>query len=524
VRQLKHPAAKNLFRAMTGQTHDVAVRRPGIRALTERLQADIASPVHPTRILAYSKKDQLPVLLSEEDRETHIHLLGSTRQGKSRLIQLLMQGDIERGFGCCLLDPSDSGDTAVAVLKHCAEIGFEKVVYINPSDFQDFNAVPVINPFDYDMPAGSNVGNIKNALQILWQTEMSETPRIEKYLDATLTAIHRAGGTLADIRYFLDDDKDYFADERWHIINALAGWDDYQRGILKRPFEHKRTFENHYQPTVNRLAPFIDPYLQRIFGSRGPAIPFADLIMEGWVILLNLDSEGIWGRDLKPQKLLGTLVVDQVIRGVYRARRNGWRGRFNLYIDEVGDFSTPDLPYIIDKKSKAGLRITVAHQRFNQIKDSNVLSSLRSIGNKVLFWVRTEDDRRQMMRDMGYGGKISLDDVSFELGSTPKQEAVFSINKTNPVLARLVDVPDSEVSDKKLRSFKEFIYSEYVWMHPPNDIDDEIHARFANAQPVPNRGDGDSAEDFVEQLSGKGRKGKNSKRARPSKRGTVPDD
>jgi hypothetical protein len=474
----KHEGAEILYRHLAGVSRELRNNRPGLPALTRKLRTDIGSPNQPTRLLAYERKTNLPVLLSEEDRETHTHLIGATRQGKSKLLQLLIQGDIDRGFGCCLLDPSEGGDTANAVLKYCASIGFEKVVYINPHDFKDFDAVPVIDPIVRDMPSSVTVGNIKNALQILWQSEAHETPRIEKYIPVTLAAIQAAGGCLSDIKYFLDNDEDYFLDERWQIIRSLKEIDLSQYAVLRRPFTKKSTFENHYQPTVNRLSPFADPYLQLMFGSRKNAIPFADLIVEGWVILVNLDAQGVWGRDSKPHKLLGTMILDQVIHGVYRAQGWGWRGRFYLYVDEVGDFATPDIPYVIDKKSKTGLRLTVAHQRFAHIKDLNVLSSVRSIGNKVMFFVRTEDDRRMMMRDMGYGGSLPLDEVSFELGHIAKQEAVFTINKQNPVLARLVDVDTPDVSDEQLSAFKRFIYGSYKWMHAPKDIETEIRERF----------------------------------------------
>src|SRR4051794_6047105 len=110
--EYKKPGPGILYRPLLGKPREGLLARPGLRAHTDKLRTDIGSPNHPTRLLAHSKKDNLPILLSEEDRETHMHLLGGTRQGKSRLLQLLIQGDIERGFGCCLLDPSDGGDTA----------------------------------------------------------------------------------------------------------------------------------------------------------------------------------------------------------------------------------------------------------------------------------------------------------------------------------------------------------------------------------------------------------------------------
>lgn len=209
--ELKHESGGTLYRRLMGRSRKLDLRLPRLPALTEKLRADIGNPKHPTRLLALTNADQMPVLLSEDDRETHMHLLGSTRQGKSKLMELLIRGDIERGFGACLLDPSDNGDTANNVLRHCAAIGFEKVVYVNPSDFARFDAVPVMNPFQYNMPASVSAGNIKNALQVLWNSQdFAETPRIDKFLPAVISAIHAAKGTLSDIKYFADNAADYY--------------------------------------------------------------------------------------------------------------------------------------------------------------------------------------------------------------------------------------------------------------------------------------------------------------------------
>lgn len=478
--ELKHESAKTLYRRLMGKSRELHLRQPRLRAMTEKLQADIGSPLHPTRLLALTKHDEMPVLLSEEDRETHMHLLGTTRQGKSKLMELLIRGDIERGFGCCLLDPSENGATATSVLKHCAAIGFEKVVYINPGDFDRFDAVPVINPFQYEMPAGVSAGNVKNALDVLWSTRWEELKRIEKYVPAVLTALHCAGATLADVKFFLDDK--FWEDERERLLERLPP-DSPNYVWLRRAFSNKNTFENHFQPTVNHLQPFSEAYLSLIFGSKQDSIPFADLIMEGWVIVANLDCPDVWGRGAKEPRLLGTMLINEILHGVHRAQSSGWRGRFYLYVDEVGDFATRDIAYVTDKKSKSGLRLTVAHQRFDQIENPNVLSAVRSMGNKVMFHVGDAEARRLMMRDMNYGGALPFEELHHEYGSIPKQEALFRINKQKTaVLARLVDVPEPDVSDQSLKAFKEFIYGEYRWMHPPKSIQNEMNARFRNTR------------------------------------------
>ena len=44
---------------------------------------------------------------------------------------------IDKGFGLCLIDPSDKGDTANNVLDYCASIGYEKVILIDPTTISE---------------------------------------------------------------------------------------------------------------------------------------------------------------------------------------------------------------------------------------------------------------------------------------------------------------------------------------------------------------------------------------------------
>src|ERR1035437_1759354 len=48
---------------------------------------------------------------SEEARASHIHILGTTREGKSKFLEMLLTQDMGT-YGATLLDPSDNGQTA----------------------------------------------------------------------------------------------------------------------------------------------------------------------------------------------------------------------------------------------------------------------------------------------------------------------------------------------------------------------------------------------------------------------------
>jgi hypothetical protein len=69
---------------------------------------------YPLRTLGQSQDGGLD--LSEENRQAHIHILGSTREGKGKFLEMLLTQDMGN-FGATLLDPSDNGATAYSVLK-----------------------------------------------------------------------------------------------------------------------------------------------------------------------------------------------------------------------------------------------------------------------------------------------------------------------------------------------------------------------------------------------------------------------
>src|SRR5690606_24207532 len=102
------------------------IRKPhlSLDATLEKLRANYATRHGKVRLLGHQESG-LPVLLSEEDREHHIHILGAPGEGKSKFLELLIRGDIEKGYGACLIDPGERGDTTLRLLNYCAKVGFK---------------------------------------------------------------------------------------------------------------------------------------------------------------------------------------------------------------------------------------------------------------------------------------------------------------------------------------------------------------------------------------------------------------
>jgi hypothetical protein len=426
-----------------------------------------------------------PVSLSEEARESHIHVLGSPGEGKSKFLEMMVSLDIDALIsgdsksGACLIDSSDNGETMMKVLRYCVKRNFTKVCVIDPSSIQEFGFVPCINPINYRAPAEAVEAHLINSIRILWGTkDFRDEAIISRYLPRVFRALHAGGFTLPDSECFTIEE---YAGQRAQILNNQE-LDLTTRIILGKIYK-KRADWIDFGSSVRRLNPFYTSTMKLMFGSK-VGMDFQKLISEGWVILANLYPGDVFGEE--QQRLVGTVILNELIVAMNRLKRRGYQIPYYIYIDEVGQYATRKLSDILDFKRKSGLRLTIAHQRFDQIEDKTVLSAIKSSAkSKVLFYTANPDDRLAFVRMM-YGGELSDRDVSYALAQTKKQNAVIKINKQPPVSTRLRDWPDVEVSRKDLSAFLQKLYTSNPQLYRPKaDVWGEIKNRFAVQPPPP---------------------------------------
>ena len=90
--------------------------------------------------LGYDGKKR-PIRLTPEERKIHMHVIGSSGSGKSRLLEWMMRGDLKNRQGFCLIDPhGELYDAVVAysarhVLDHWDDM-LPKFARIMPKDFK----------------------------------------------------------------------------------------------------------------------------------------------------------------------------------------------------------------------------------------------------------------------------------------------------------------------------------------------------------------------------------------------------
>lgn len=467
---------KQVFRKLTGKRIEDLVS-PTFQDIRNRLEKELKSH-HPVRELGRTQEGA--AYFTEEDRESHIHILGSPGEGKSKFLEHLIRQDIDRGYGACLLDPSDNGDTAYKILRYCAKIGFEKVCLIDPHHrYGDFSVVPVINPLHEGAPPSAVIGDMMDTIRTLWGTkDFAETARIQKYLPAVLYTLHKGGYTLHESLYFTDHSNLTYMRHRMEMLDKLHPLDRH-RITLEEVFRTRTFYLNEFSSSIRRIEPFLEDTMKLMFGGK-TGINFSKMVSQRWLILCNLDPQGIFGQE--HQRLIGTAIINEITYAIHRLREHGWKGVYYLYIDEVGDYATPKLAYLLDKKRKSGLRVTLAHQGFDQIGDSQVLSSIyRSTKTKVLFNTKDPSDQKKMIAMM-YGGELNSEQTRYALMQLKKQHAIIKVDKGDPAVTRIPDIPNVNIDQKVLSDFISKLYQQ-PWYHHPGAVLEEINARFKETKP-----------------------------------------
>ena len=416
---------------------------------------------YPLRNLGLIKNENKRLLITEEQRP-HIHIIGSTQEGKSKLVEYLIRGDIKREIGCCLIDPTTGGKTVYDVLRYCAYKKIKKVCLIDPYHRFEYNTVPGLSPFLYtseglksDYLKEMSVKDFQDTSHVLFNVkEESSQMRIERYLPSVLNALYDAKRPLRDVEYFTNR---IYKHQRESILRTA---DNATKLDLEEVFSSLMSF-SAFQSTVNRMIRFFKGTIGLIF-SPEKTIDFMKMVSEGWIILVNLDS-GL-GFDSLDARLLGTFVINQIQTSIERLNKKGRYKPFYLYIDEASQYANRKLADTLSLKQKTGLKITLAHQYNDQFEDKFVLSAIKA-NCKITaqFNVTMTEDRDDVSKQF-YGGDINPKDASYANSDLPVQTAVIKPLKGKPVRVMIPTVKEPPISKEELQTYIRELYKN-DWYH-----------------------------------------------------------
>jgi hypothetical protein len=322
-------------------------------------------------------------------RATHMYVIGTSGQGKSKFLESLLAADIRAGRGCGLVDPH--ADLARDTLAHLLSIGFfddpktlERVIYLDPT--QEDTILP-FNILKTPLPPYTLATQVIEAFRRTWPTALAEAPRFTNIALVALLVLIETGQSLIEMPLLLTN-----TDYRERLLGQVR--DRQLVEFFHSRFDHwGRDTAVMTESVLNKVTAFtFNPHLRHLLGASENRLDFRKIMDEGKVLIVNLGH-----CDGETRRLVGSLVVTGMeLAALSRKDADATSRRpFYLFMDEFQDFCSGDgaaktLAQILSECRKFGLFLHLAHQTLGQISE-RMSSALGNVGIKVVFSVDRSD-------------------------------------------------------------------------------------------------------------------------------------
>jgi hypothetical protein len=371
------------------------------------------------------------------DRLRHIYIIGKTGQGKTTLLENMINFDIQNKNGLAFLDPH--GDSVQRILDYIPKERIDDVIYFNPTDVNHpiaFNPLEKVSWEHRHLTAISLLSIFKKIWVDAWSA------RMEYILTNTLLALLEwPNSTLLDVNRLLADEK-----FREKVVNNLK--DEVVKAFWKQEFAkyHLQFRTEAIAPIQNKIGQFItNPLIRNIIGQTESAFDLRKIMDEGKIFLANL-SVGAIGEETS--RLLGGLLITKFqLSAMSRVDvPEEKRKDFYLYIDEFQNFATESFINILSEARKYHLSLILAHQYLDQVPEEIIKAVFGNVGTFIVFRLGA-NDAEIFSKEFGY--LVKIDDFVNLPSYYVYVKLLVDGKPTNPFLAQTLPPPSRpEISYK----------------------------------------------------------------------------
>jgi Type IV secretion-system coupling protein DNA-binding domain len=328
------------------------------------------------------RRDHRTFGIKNEDRFSHIYIIGKTGTGKSTLIETMALQDLELGNGFALVDPH--GELVERIAARIPTSRKADTIYFNPSDPAQpygYNPLRQVRAEFISLAASGLMEVLKKMWVDSWGVRMEHILR-----NALFALLEQPDATLRDVLRLLSE-RTY----RRKICQTLKN--RAVRNFLENEFE-RFTFgyrADGIAPIQNKIGAFLaDPLLSSVLTAPEEDLHVRRIMDEGKVLLVNL-AKGLLGED--SSSLLGGLLVTTIgLAAFSRADVPPEKRRdFYVYIDEFQSFTTLALVNMFSELRKYRVGFTVAHQYLHQLEPEIQHAVFGNAGTIISFRVGAED-------------------------------------------------------------------------------------------------------------------------------------
>ncbi|MDF2435247.1 MAG: hypothetical protein JWP44_4878, partial [Mucilaginibacter sp.] len=337
------------------------------------------------------------VSMTDADRARHLYIVGATRTGKSKQLEDCVRQDLlawpRSGCGVLLIDRHGSLYDNLIAWAAAQDLSSWPIV---PIDLRRSDWIVSYNPLRRrgggEDPAVV-VGNFVRSILHAWgQSNLDATPRLVKWLEATLLVLHEHGFTLAEALHLIASPD---------VRDAMTGQieDLVQQSIWRTAPAREADFQEVVESTVNRVRRFLSRRVMRAtLGQSDVSLDLGMALEEGHILLVSTATEGA-KIDEEDASTFGSLIVSDLwLAAKARGKREeGFAKPFYVYLDEFQEYITPAMAETLDQASGFGLHMTLAHQFPSQLLRNDqgrqiYNSVMANCRNKVVFQLDHNED------------------------------------------------------------------------------------------------------------------------------------
>ena len=336
------------------------------------------------------RNQETPVYIQDEDRLRHVYVIGQTGAGKSVYLKNQIIQDIQKGHGCCYIDPH--GVDVLGVLENIPIERYQDVIYFDPS----YTERPMaINMLEYDRSKPEQKIFVVNELFSIFQklyggVPESMGPMFEQYFrNATMLVLEDpdTGCTLLDVSRVMSN-KEFRQMKLSHCKNPVVVqfWTE-----VAEKAGGEASLANIVPYITSKFDVFLaNDVMRPIIAQEKSSFNFRDIMDNKKILLVNL-ARGKLGEI--NSNLIGLILVGKIQMAALSRVDSiaGGFAPFYLYIDEFWTITTDSFVSIFSEARKYMLSLTVAHQYIAQLKDNIRDSVFGNVGNFITFRISSED-------------------------------------------------------------------------------------------------------------------------------------
>ena len=354
-----------------------------------------------------------PIRLQPDDRKIHMHVIGSSGSGKSRLLEWMMRGDLKNRQGFCLIDPH--GELYDAVVAWCARHALDRdIILLNLSEP---GSVVGFNPFrrTHEGDVSVQVDRRISATMHAWGVaNADQTPTLARTLRLIYTVMLEQNLGMPQIQHLIDFNA---RDIRGFLIDRL------QSPLIRKEWQElhqlkARDWREEVLSAKNRLFKLLtSTALNRFMGLPDFSINLREVMDQGRVLLVNLKQSK--HLSYEGARTFGALLVNEFFEAAGERKSEPSRDPkpYYLYLDEFQNFVSLDIARMLAEVRKRGLFLVLAHQYFEQLDEEITSAALNNCQIKTVFGGLSTINARRMAEEL-FIGKLDPEKIKVAIYQT----------------------------------------------------------------------------------------------------------